>query len=87
MPLKCRTCSSTNHLEFGTEDGDEPKSVILCARCAGRVKAYIIRRGYDIEFNEYFGPLERCECGCQDVESLRNEGDDARTVMCIACKK
>ena len=86
--LQCRDCENLNGLEFSTGDGDEPQSVILCGSCSGHWKNYVIQRGYDIDFDEYFGPIHCQSCENSDLENLRspkNFRGKASKVSCLDC--
>jgi len=81
--LKCETCSGTTDLEYATEDGDDPKSRILCSSCSLRSKTYAMRR-YHVELDDFFEKinLECCECGV-----TKNIGADMERheIYCIGC--
>jgi len=87
--LECEDCDNKNGLEFSTGDGDDPKSIVLCGSCSGHWKGYIIQRGYEIDFNEYFGPAYCQRCENNDLEKLRVpeniRGNASQHVLCLEC--
>lgn len=90
IELKCEDCNSYQDIEFSTGDGDEPLSRIFCGSCSGHWKGYVIRRGYWIEFEDYFGPAHCQECENKNLNELRvpkNGYASAHMVRCITCIK
>lgn len=83
--LSCEECGSKQHMELSTGDGDKSKSKVLCAYCSGKNKEYIIRRGYQIDYDMYFGPPECIQCGCNEIENLRNKPMSNNEIYCLSC--
>lgn len=87
IKLQCRDCDNLNGLEFATGDGDSPLSVIFCGSCSGKCKSYIVRRGYDIELEDYFRKPFCQECDSSEnlwVPALSERGISEH-VKCLDC--
>ena len=81
--LKCETCGKTDYLEFATEDGDEPKSRILCQNCSEDSKIYALDR-FNVNLYDFFEDIDKT---CKTCGSLQHLYVNMKyhEVICISC--
>ena len=81
--LKCETCGRTDYLEFATEDGDKPKSRILCQNCTEDSKIYALDQ-YNVDLYDFYEDINKI---CKTCGSLQHLYVNMKyhEVICISC--